>query len=222
MALVLLVPGCIHVPPVWEGGQERNQLDFIEQGVTTKEEVLAKLGEPVGSYKGMHGTNFVYRGHTSGGVIVIIYVPPMGGEANPHYWIVTIAFDKNDVVSAVRTHTKEFWEYYAGDDPKGDVIESKRRANFRRQLAIACGGHTPAQYVIAQYYDRGEGIERNKVEAFKWYSLAEPEWPEAIQFYKEKLRQEMALSEIAEAESLAAEWKPNQAGCEQNGMSSGI
>ena len=142
----------------------------------------------------------------------------MGGEVDPEEWIVTIVFNENDVVRAVRTHTWEPSEYYAGDvittDAVASRIEAKRRKNFRRQLKMACAGDRPAQYLVAQYYDRGEGVERDRIQAFKWYSLAEPAWPEAIQHFKDKLGKQMTLSEIAEAESLAAEWKPNQAGCE--------
>ena len=73
---------------------------------------------------------------------------------------------------------------------------------------MACAGDKPAQYLVALHYDRGEGVERDKVQAVKWYSLAHPEWPEAV------LGKQMTPSEIAEAKRLVAEWRPNQAGCD--------
>ena len=93
--------------------------------------------------------------------------------------------------------------------------------NFRRQLKKACMGDRLAQYSVAQYYASGEGAERDKVQAFKWYSLSEAQWSDADQFFgdaiqyiKKELRQGMTASEITEAERLATEWKPNQAGCD--------
>ena len=214
LLLMLAVSGCVYVPPAWDAGDEIYLLDFIEPGVTTKDEVLAQLGQPDLSYQGRDGTNIVYRGHKSEGFLVVFSTHGYVGEIDPEEWIVTVVFNENDVVSRFRVHSWNSSEYYAGDVTAGDVIESKRRANFQKQLTLACEGNAPAQYLVAQYYGMGEGVAPNRVQAFKWYSLAEHEWPEAIQYFKDKLRQEMTLSEIAEAERLVAEWQPNQAGCD--------
>ncbi len=42
----LSVSGCIYLPPVWDIGAAINEVDRIEEGTTTKEEVLNLLGEP--------------------------------------------------------------------------------------------------------------------------------------------------------------------------------
>ena len=227
---LVLLSACIYVPPVWDAGDAIYLLDFIEVGVTTKEEIVARLGDPDFVYEEDDGSRFTYDGYKSGGFFVIIYVPPIPGEADPSHWQVHIDFDEDDVVRAVRT---ESWpapgfldqststgDLTTGDAATGDIIEAKRRMNFERQLKMACAGARPAQYLVAQYYDRGEGVERDRIQAFKWYSLAEPAWPEAIQHFKDKLGKQMTLSEIAEAERLAREWKPDQAGCETRDVES--
>ena len=99
LSLMVFLSGCIYVPPVWDVGDEIYHLDFIKPGMTTKDQVLAELGEPDGSYELPTGTRFVYTGHKSGGFIAGMYYG--GGEIAPSDWTVTIAFDENDVVSAI-------------------------------------------------------------------------------------------------------------------------
>ena len=102
LALMLVVAGCIYVPPVWDIGDEIDSLDFIEPGVTTKEHVLERLGEPKTSTEFPDGKGlFIYRGEKSGGVILGLGA---GGVIALSKWMVAIDFDGNDRASAVRTH----------------------------------------------------------------------------------------------------------------------
>ena len=218
LALMLLVAGCIIIPPFWHGADEIYHVNFVEPGVTTKDEVIAELGEPDRSYERDDETVYRYEGHT-GGVIFVGVIPPGAiFDSGSTEWWVSIEFDENDVVSEIKTSEDEV------DDLGVDEI---RRDNFNNQLKSACAGDKLAQFSVADHYANGKVVERDNVQAFKWYSLSELQWsdadqffPDAIQYLKNELRQKMTLPEIAEAERLAAEWKPNQAGCQQNGISS--
>ena len=100
LALMLVVAGCIYVPPVWDIGDEIYGLDFIEPGVTSKEQVLESLGEPDTSTEFDGKILFIYRGEKSAGGL---FGYPTGDIAYS-WWMVAISFDENDLVSAVRTH----------------------------------------------------------------------------------------------------------------------
>ena len=101
-APMLVVAGSIYVPPVWDIGDKIDSLDFIEPGVTTKEQVLERLGEPDTSTEFADGKGlFIYRGEKSGGVILGLGA---GGEIALSNWMVAIDFDGNDRASAVRTY----------------------------------------------------------------------------------------------------------------------
>ena len=98
LALVLVVAGCIYVPPVWDAGDEIYRLDFIEPGVTTKDQVLGRLGEPDTRSEAPGVSSFIYQGKTVDQVF-IVGVTPVGGVETD--WWVMIEFDENDVVSQV-------------------------------------------------------------------------------------------------------------------------
>lgn len=212
LVLISLVSGCLLVPPVWDAGDAIYRLDPIEEGVTTKEEVLAELGEPDMVLDNEEGAIFVYRGEATN-VVLPVFIP-VGGYGTV-IWRVTIVFDQEGLVQSVSASKRAKKRYHDVSPDQEDPIEAIRRENFGKQLKKACTGDKSAQYVVAQFYDRGEGVERNEVEAYKWYTLTEADWPEPIIYFKDRLEREMTSSEIAEAERLAAAWRPNQAGCSQ-------
>lgn len=50
--------------------------------------------------------------------------------------------------------------------------KGRLRSAFRLMLAAAEAGATPAFRIVAQFYDDGEGVRRNKRAALYWYRLA--------------------------------------------------
>jgi hypothetical protein len=101
-ATVILLQACIYVPPVWDGSDTINLLQSIEEGKTTKAEVLEQLGEP--SYRNEDQTKFKYSGHRSGGFIAIGGIGMAGaGLIDEEPWWVEIQFDDNDVVVSLKT-----------------------------------------------------------------------------------------------------------------------
>ncbi len=217
LALIVFLSGCVYIPPVWDAGDEIYHLDFIEPGVTTKDQVLAQLGEPHRSQEMDDGTSYWYWGNKSEGAMAM-YIPPMvllGGLVEESLWVVRIEFDKNDVVSKF-TSTRTEPVSVPTTFPASQAGPTQY---FKLQLKKACGGDKLAQFVVAKSYDSGEGIERDRVEAYKWYTLAESEWPESNNF-KDRLRRQMTLAEIVEAERHAAEWRPGN--CEAELEEAGI
>ncbi len=195
LSLIVFLGGCVYVPPVWDAGDEIYYLDDIESGVTTKEQVLAKLGEP--DIELDDGASYWYTGRKGGGagMLVVIF-----GFDPGSIWTVTIDFDENDVVSKVQSFTTETdWRTYG---------QAGTKEYFSMQLKKACDGDKLAQFVVAKTYDSGEGIERDKIEAYKWYSLAASEWTVASEF-KDRLVQQMTLSEIIDAEWRVNGWRAN-------------
>ena len=66
-------------------------------------------------------------------------------------------------------------------------------------------------------YENGRGVAQNNVEAYKWYSLAVSRYTEADSNVRNdaaerrnKLVGKMTPAQIAEAESLAQQWKPSR------------
>jgi TPR repeat protein len=100
------------------------------------------------------------------------------------------------------------WAYENGlAVPERDVRQQVEAVRWYHLAAEQ--GDSPAQYSLALIYDRyaGEGLQLNKVEAWKWYVLAEGGAVPEGGFFKE-LEAVMTPAELAEARRLVAEWKP--------------
>ncbi len=90
----------------------------------------------------------------------------------------------------------------------GQAIDRYRRAARR--------GHPVAQHIFARMLDQGWGIDRDPIEAYKWYTLAlrdagrieayDPELDTATA--RQRLAEEMNRDQIESAERAAESWKP--------------
>jgi TPR repeat protein len=77
-------------------------------------------------------------------------------------------------------------------------------------------GAAYAQYNLGAMYTNGWGVPQDYVEAHKWLNLAaagfpawEPERREMAVRNRDQLAAKMTAAQIAEAQRLAREWKPN-------------
>jgi hypothetical protein len=96
MAYLMYLP--IYLPPVWDHFDAIHQVDSIKPGVTTKEEVIHKFGQP--DAQDTSGMSILYTGYHSDG----LFVGPGGGDFRHHRkWTVVVCFDENDVVTIVST-----------------------------------------------------------------------------------------------------------------------
>lgn len=64
-------------------------------------------------------------------------------------------------------------------------------------------GHADAQYILGAMYRRGEGVERDHIEAYAWYNLAVAQGHKSAEQDRGKLRQEMDTKQISEAQELS-------------------
>ncbi len=70
-------------------------------------------------------------------------------------------------------------------------------------------GEALAQTKIAIMYDEGQGVPRNIVQAYKWCSLAATNGDKSAPLLRDMLGKQMTPAQIAKAQALAKEWKPN-------------
>ena len=71
-------------------------------------------------------------------------------------------------------------------------------------------GQAEAQLRLGIQYALGEGVPKNIVEAYKWLNLAAAQGNSAAAESRDLLRYDITLAQIAEAQKLAAEWKPRK------------
>lgn len=93
--------------------------------------------------------------------------------------------------------------YVNSDQAVQDDVEG-----FKWYRRAAEQGYATAQSNLGWMYENGRGVEQDYVQAYKWYSLGAAQ---GNKFGKESLGtlvENMTPDEIAEAQRLAAEWKP--------------
>ena len=71
-------------------------------------------------------------------------------------------------------------------------------------------GFVSAQNTLGIMYVTGTGVPQNYVEAYKWWVIAASEGVQEPADNRDRVRAYMTPAQIAEAEKLAAEWKPKK------------
>ena len=189
LSLIVLLSGCIYIPPVWYIGDQIYALDFIQRGVTTKGEVIRTLGDPVTSWEVAGTTRILYRGHKSGGAIVGTHG---GGEIAPSDWTVEIEFDEDDLVSAVRTS-------------EGGPVPNT--PTWKTLAESACDSDFTAQTVVGVHYHLGwDPVAPDPIRAYVWYSIASKNGGQLAKTHRRQLVEEMTSLEVAEAKRILSQW----------------
>jgi len=86
-------------------------------------------------------------------------------------------------------------------------------AEAARWFRLAAGqGFADAQYNLGIMYHNGEGVPQNYVQAYKWYSLSAAQGQADARRNLAYVLDEMTASQVAEAQRLAAEWRPSATG----------
>ncbi|MFZ6875173.1 tetratricopeptide repeat protein [Undibacterium sp. Di27W] len=83
---------------------------------------------------------------------------------------------------------------------------NKARTLFQQ---AANQSNASAQYQLGLLYLKGRGVTENLVEAYKWLSLAGDYEDSAV--FRKYVAAKMSKEEVAEAQSLAQDWKPEKA-----------
>ncbi len=104
------------------------------------------------------------------------------------------------------------WSLISRNQSGWDEVLLER--NRQRELCIAAHqGDAEAQYTLGNNYKFGlPGTSPDAARAYLWYSLA-GDFRDAIQV-KETEASAMNFSQLAEAERLVANWRPNPNDCE--------
>ena len=110
----------------------------------------------------------------------------------------------------------QYWlsKYYYSRDKIEDFV--------RWRCYAANQGYPEAQFSIGRSYQYGdETTERDPILAHMWLALAEASTVRSVRSaYSEALVKSMSPTQIAEAERLVAEWKPDPSACEVEAASS--
>ena len=96
-------------------------------------------------------------------------------------------------------------------------LEDANAAIKRRDYATAVRlirplaeqGNANAQYNLGTFYDNGLGVPQDKVRAYMWFSLSAAQGREGAAAFRDLIARRMTPAQIAEAQTLAREWKPN-------------
>lgn len=93
--------------------------------------------------------------------------------------------------------------YAEGQAVPIDYVEAVRW--FRR---AANQGVAEAQYNLGVMYYKGTGIPQDFVQAHMWFNLAASQGSSEAMDARDKVAEKMTQTEIAQAQQLAADWKP--------------
>jgi len=100
---------------------------------------------------------------------------------------------------------------YIYDTSNGISQDDAGAAKWYRRAADQ--GVAGAQYNLGAMYADGHGVALDYVEAYKWLSIAASRFPAGYRDDPVRMRDlvaaKMTLAQIAEAQKLAREWKPN-------------
>jgi TPR repeat protein len=97
--------------------------------------------------------------------------------------------------------------------PLEDADAALKRRNYptavRLILPLAEQGNADAQYNLGVLYDNGLGLPQDKVRAYMWFNLSAAQGREGAAAFRDLIAGRMTPTQIAVAQKLAREWKPN-------------
>ncbi len=79
---------------------------------------------------------------------------------------------------------------------------------FKEFQPLAEQGEMVAQWSLGVMYERGRGVPKDSVQAYRWYTLAASQGDDLAGKFKDLLEKSMTLEQLAEAQRLAGEWRP--------------
>ena len=97
--------------------------------------------------------------------------------------------------------------------PLEDADAAIKRRDYATALRfirpLAEQGDANAQYNLGVFYDNGLGVPQDKVRAYMWFNLSAAQGREGAAAFRDLIARRMTPAQIAEAQKLAREWKPN-------------
>ena len=97
--------------------------------------------------------------------------------------------------------------------PMEDADAALKRRDYASALRLirplAEQGDANAQYNFGVFYDNGLGVPQDKVRAYMWFNLSAAQGREGAAAFRDLIARRTTPAQIAEAQRLAREWKPN-------------
>jgi uncharacterized protein len=97
--------------------------------------------------------------------------------------------------------------------PLEDADAALKRRDYATALRLirplAERGDANAQYNLGVFYDNGLGVPQDKVRAYMWFNLSAAQGREGAAAFRDLIARRMTPAQIAEAQRLAREGKPN-------------
>jgi TPR repeat protein len=97
--------------------------------------------------------------------------------------------------------------------PLEDSDAAIKRRDYATALRLirplAEQGDANAQYNLGVFYDNGLGVPQDKVRAYMWFNLSAAQGRQGAAAFRDLIARRMTPAQIAEAQKLAHEWKPN-------------
>ncbi len=72
---------------------------------------------------------------------------------------------------------------------------------------LAEKGHTEAQFYLGIIYSQSQGVPKDSVQAYVWYTLAAGQSNDLAEKFKDYLEKSMTPAQLAKAQRLAREWQ---------------
>ena len=98
--------------------------------------------------------------------------------------------------------------------PYEDAIAAYNRRDFatalRRLGTLAEQGDPAAQYKLGYMYERGQGVTQDLAIAYMWYDISARQHTPNAAAARDDAALLMSPSQIAKAQGLARDWKPNK------------
>jgi TPR repeat protein len=92
---------------------------------------------------------------------------------------------------------------------KGQVVTRNYAESVKWLRKAAEQGQRDAQYDLGRCYADGNGVAKNLVEAYKWWNLSSASLPSDVEEFS-RIKQMMTPDQIAKAENLIREFKPQK------------
>ncbi|MFC4270286.1 hypothetical protein GQF03_00865 [Sneathiella chungangensis] len=132
-----------------------------------------------------------------------MYIYGIGTEENPERAVENIRLAAGAGMAAAQYNLGKIYR-----DGYGTAVDMA--ASFTWFEKAARQGHGKALGKLAARYSEGEGVAKNDIEALKWALLAVKEGDDEAERWETLLKSRMSASDIARAETLAREFKPER------------
>jgi len=136
-------------------------------------------------------------------------VPEWGNPPNRR-----VRFFEENVARPFRSRVAVLWGTPTLETDFEVGVEAWGRGDYGRALRefrlLAEQGHAQAQVNLGIIYSQGRGVPKDSVQAYRWYTLAAAKGLKEAVKGRDLLEKRMTPAQLAEAQWLAREWKPNR------------